>query len=85
MRKKGTRSKSVRREFRYSAEDLEPKDAAADDAFIDAFIERNREALNESLAAIEKSFERGEVHTLKEVMAEIAMQRKRRRAKRRRR
>ncbi len=58
--------------FRYEPEDLIPRDTAAEDALIDDFIARNREALIESIEETDRQFERGEVHTLDEVMAELA-------------
>ena len=61
--------------FRYEPEDLIPRDPAADDALIDDFIARNREALIESIEETDKQFERGEIHTLDEVMAELAKRR----------
>jgi uncharacterized protein YdaU (DUF1376 family) len=57
---------------------LRPKDAPADDAFIDAFFERNREALNERIERSLAECKLGEYHTLKEVMSRIQAQRRRR-------
>ncbi len=61
--------------FRYEPEDLEQRDHAADDALIDGFVARNREALIESIEETDKQFERGEIHTLDEAMAELEKRR----------
>jgi hypothetical protein len=76
MAKKAAKPKPI--PFRYEPADLKPRDHAADDAFVDAFIARNREALIESIEETDRQFERGEVHTLDEVMVELAKRRSRR-------
>jgi hypothetical protein len=76
MAKKAVKSEVA--PFRYDAADLKPRDPATDDVIVDAFIARNRDALVESLAETERQFERGDVHTLDDAMAELEARRKRR-------
>jgi hypothetical protein len=67
--------------FRYEPEDLEPRDHAADLAAMDAFLLRNKDALNASIEKAHAEFERGEYFTLEQVRANLAAQRQHRRAK----
>ena len=60
MSTKTVKTKSRAPGFRYAPEDLAPRDAARDDAFADAFIARNREALNASIKKARASLKRGE-------------------------
>jgi hypothetical protein len=68
---KAVKSSPAAKVFRYEPADMKPRDHAADNAFIDAFIARNRDALIESIEETDRQFERGEVHTLDEAMAEL--------------
>jgi hypothetical protein len=64
--------------FRYEPEELEPRDQAADDALIDDFIARNREALIESIVESDAEEARGEGRLLEDVMAELKARRHKR-------
>ena len=64
--------------MRYTPEDLEPRDAAADEAAMDAYLRRNKDALNASAERAMAEFERGETFTLDQVMSEVRAQRLRR-------
>jgi predicted transcriptional regulator len=55
----------------YTKEDLEPRDVAADEAALDAWLERNKDAINASADKAREEFERGEYYTHEEVWAEI--------------
>jgi predicted transcriptional regulator len=57
--------------FPYRTEDLEPRDLPAEIAAEDAFIERNRDAINDALAEGYKDVEKGRTLTLDEVRAEL--------------
>ena len=80
MAKKAAKPKPA--PFRYEPADLKPRDQAADDAFIDAFIARNREALIESIEETDAEEARGEGRTLDEVLAELDARRAKRLRKR---
>jgi hypothetical protein len=62
----------------YTEEDLAPRDHAADEAALDAWIERNKEALKASFKKSKEEFERGEYYTHEQVWADIRAQRARR-------
>jgi len=64
--------------MRYTPEDLEPRDAAADEAAMDAYLRRNKDALNASAERAMAEFERGETFTLDQVMSGVRAQRLRR-------
>lgn len=66
--------------FRYAPEDLTPRDLAADEAFLDAFIKRNKDALEASIAKARAQIMRGEYFTRDQVMSDIKAQRQRRRS-----
>ncbi len=68
--------------FRYEPEDLEPRDSAADKAAVDAYIERNKDAINVSIDKAHAEFERGEYLTLDQVKANIDARRRHLRMKR---
>lgn len=55
----------------YTEEDLAPRDAAADEAALDAWLERNKDALNASFDKAKAEYERGEYFTHEQVWAEI--------------
>lgn len=57
------------------------EDAELTEAELDAWGERNKEALNASLDEAEAQIERGEWHTLEEVRAHLDAQAKRRQAR----
>jgi hypothetical protein len=63
--------------FRYEPEDLEPRDHSADEAAVDSFIERNKDALNASVEKALVEFERGEYLTLDQVRANLTARRRR--------
>ena len=65
-------------EAQYKPEDDETVEFP--DAYLDAWLERNAEALNASCDEAEAQIERGEWSTLEEVMAELEAQAKRRQA-----
>jgi predicted transcriptional regulator len=60
---------------RYAPEDLESRDAIADEAALDTFLRRNKDAINASIEKAHEEFERGEYFTLDEVMADLKAQR----------
>jgi len=62
----------------YTKEDLEPRDAAADEAALDAFLKRNKDAINASIDKARAEYERGEYFTHEQVWADIKAQRARR-------
>jgi len=66
--------------FRYEPEDLAPRDHLADEAALDAYLERNKDALNASIEEARAEFARGEYFTIDQVVADLAAQRDRRRA-----
>jgi hypothetical protein len=61
--------------YRYTAEDLESRDPVADEAALDAWIERNKDALNASIRKADEEFAHGKYFTLDEVMAELKARR----------
>jgi hypothetical protein len=63
----------------YTEEDLAPRDHAADEAALDAWLERNKDALNASADRAREEYERGEYYTHEQVWADIKAQRARRR------
>ena len=62
----------------YTEEDLAPRDHAADEAALDAWIERNKDALKASFKQAKEEYERGEYFTHEQVCADIKAQRARR-------
>ena len=56
-------------------EEYVPKDA------FDAYLWRNRHAINASCAKAEEEYRQGKYHTLDEVMAELGVRAKRRKAR----
>lgn len=62
--------------FRYEPEDMESRDRSADEAAVDGFIERNRDALNASIEKARVEFERGEYLTLDQVRANLTARRR---------
>ena len=67
---------------RYAEEDLAPRDPGAEDAFVDAFVERNKRALNTSIKESLDQFEHGEYFTHAQVFADLEAQALRRDASR---
>jgi len=61
----------------YTEEDLAPRDHAADEAALDAWIERNKDALNASIDKARAEFERGHYFTHEQVWAEVSARLKR--------
>lgn len=78
MNVKAAKQKRAKPAIRYAPEDLAARDAAADDAAVDAYVARNKDALNASIKKAHAEFERGEHFTLDQVSADIAAQRQRR-------
>jgi antitoxin ParD1/3/4 len=68
-------TKAEKPKFRYLPEDLESRDPVADEAAVDAWVKRNKGALNESIRQADEEFARGEYYTLDEVMAELKARR----------
>jgi hypothetical protein len=62
----------------YAPEDLEPRDAVHDEAALDAYLKRNKDALNDSVKKSRSEFERGEYFTLDQAMADVRAQQQRR-------
>lgn len=62
----------------YTEEDLAPRDHAADEAAMDAWIERNKEALKASFKKAKEEYKRGEYFTHEQVWAELRAQQARR-------
>ena len=65
---------------RYTPEELDPE-AAKDEAAMEAFIERNRDAINKALEAGYVSLDRGDgvpIGSLEELLAAISSEKKRR-------
>jgi predicted transcriptional regulator len=75
-------TKSAKAKQRYRPEDLEPRDPAADEAALNAWLLRNKDALNASARKAWKEFQRGEFFTHEEVMRDLKIQLRRRRARR---
>ncbi len=73
-------TKSTQATFRYDAEDLRPRDAETERASLEAYLDRNNQALEASIARAREGFDRGTYYTLDQVMADIDAQRQRRRA-----
>jgi len=61
----------------YTEEDLAPRDHAADEAAMDAWIERNKDALKASFRESKEQYERGEFYTHEQVWAEVSARLKR--------
>ncbi len=62
----------------YTEEDLAPRDHAADEAAMDAWIERNKDALNASIRKSRAEYEQGKYRTLDEVITAVKAQQDRR-------
>ena len=62
--------------FPYRTEDLEPRNMREEIASEDAFVERNRDTINEALAEGYRDIERGDVRTLEDVEADLKRRRK---------
>lgn len=71
MGTKSAKAKSKKPGFRYTPEDLAPRDRSADETLVDAYTARNKEALNESIGSAHDAFERGEYFTLDQAMADL--------------
>jgi len=80
MSSRNTKAKSRKSGFQYSPDDLAPRDFAADEAFLEAFIKRNKDALNASIENARAQIMRGEYFTRDQVMADVKAQRQRRRS-----
>jgi predicted transcriptional regulator len=79
MSTKTAKAKPGKPGFRYAKENLAPRDLAADEAFGDAYIKRNKDALNASIVKARAEIARGEFFTQDQVMADLKAQRLRRR------
>ena len=62
--------------FPYKAEDLEPRNVPDEVASEDAFIERNRDAINAALQEGYDDIERGDIRTMEQVAAGLAKPRR---------
>jgi hypothetical protein len=62
----------------YTEEDLAPRDHAADEAALDAWLRRNKDAINASADKAREEFERGHYYTLDQVIADVKAQQARR-------
>jgi hypothetical protein len=69
------------RSFRHEPADLRPRDGAAEDAFADDFVARNKDAINRSIRQARDPFDRGEHFTQEQVSAAVKAQRRRRRVR----
>ena len=79
MSVKTTEPKPAVQGFRYTEEDLAPRDLAADEAAMDAFLERNKDAINAGVKLADEQFARGEYFTEAEVFAYLEAEALRRR------
>ena len=79
MKTKTTESNSTEPGFRYTEEDLAPRDPVAEGALMDAFIERNKDTLNASIVKARAQIAAGEYFTHDQVMADLKAQALRRR------
>ena len=73
------KTKPAKSGFRYAQEDLAPRDVAADEALVNAFIKQNKDALNASIKTARGQIARGDYFTRDQVMADLKAQRRRRR------
>jgi hypothetical protein len=64
--------------FRYTPEDLAPRDTVADEVALDGYAKRNKDALNASIENAHAEFEGGEYFTRDQVMADVKAGRQRR-------
>ena len=81
MSTRTAKTKPRKSRFRYQREDLAPRDLMADEAFVDNYVERNKDALNASIRNAREQIARGEYFTHDQVMADLKAQRKRSRKK----
>jgi hypothetical protein len=79
MSAKTIQQKSGTDPFRYEPADLVLPDTAADEADLAAFLERNGSALEASAERARGEFERGACCTLDQMLADVEVQRQRRR------
>jgi predicted transcriptional regulator len=79
MNTKTTKPNSTEPGFRYTEEDLAPRDPVAEGALMDAFIERNKDTLNASIVKARAQIAAGEYFTHDQVMADLKAQALRRR------
>jgi hypothetical protein len=78
MSTRTAKSKQRKAGFRYEREDLAPRDLVADEAFVDSYVERNKDALNASIKKARGQIAHGEYFTHDQVMANLKAQRRRR-------
>ncbi|HEX3672980.1 MAG TPA: hypothetical protein VHU87_01785 [Rhizomicrobium sp.] len=81
MNTKTAKAKQAKSGILYEPEDLAPRNVAADEATLDTYLERNKDALNASIEKAHAEFANGEYFTLDQVMADVGAQRQRRRAR----
>ena len=79
MNTKTTKPAPTKSGFRYTEEDLAPRDFAAEEAAMDAYIERNKDAINASIDLAREQHARGEYFTHEQVFADLEAQTLRRR------
>jgi hypothetical protein len=78
MSSKSAKEKLRKSGFRYAPEDLVPRDLAADEALLDDYIRRNKDALDASIEKARAQVMRGKYFTRDQVMADLKAQRQRR-------
>ncbi len=79
MSTKSVKAKPRKAGFRNAPDDLVPRDAAAEEVFMESFMKRNKEALNASIEKARAQVARGKYFTRDQVMADVKAQRQRRR------
>ena len=80
MNTKTNKPNSTEPGFRYTEEDLAPRDVAAEEAAMGAYIERNKDGINASIDLAREQYARGEFFTHDQVFAELKAQALRRRS-----
>jgi hypothetical protein len=70
--------RAIKSAARYVPEDLKSRDVGAEQAALDEYLERNKDALNASIEKADKEFSRDEYYTLDQAMADVRAQRERR-------
>lgn len=81
MSTKTAKPKRTASGLHYTPEDLASRNMAEDEAAVDSFLERNKDALNASIEKADAEFERGVFFTLDQAMADVGAQRQRRRVR----
>jgi predicted transcriptional regulator len=74
MNTKTTEPNSTEPGFRYTKEDLAPRNVAAEEAAMGAYIERNKDGINASIDLAREQYARGEFFTHEQVFADLEAQ-----------